>query len=517
MPKFNKSIFLIIFIISLCLFQGCEEKEVEKEETKIVEEEKVTSKYGGTLKIPVVQYKTLNPLLDNSRSMYYFNKLIYESLFEIDEGLKINPLLAEDIDYIDDTTIVVTLKNNIKWQDGYDFNSYDVKFTVDALKKNIYGNEMSTYTYLVENIKSINTRGAYSVEIKLNKPDYEYERKLIFPIIPKHKFNTIGNVYASMDIIPVGTGPYEVQSYEKRKKILLKAREDYWNGKPYIDFIEGIYVPTESAALSLLQSGEVHVVEADYYDWDKYKEDENLIIHEFSTLELEFININLNNEKLKDVNLRKAIYYAIDRSKIIDDIYLGHGTVLNYPFINYDLGNNKKDPKDRVEAFKYLSNMDTNDRIKLNLLVNDSEERVKSAKYIVEDLAQLGIDLNIQVVNWDEYMKRIERSKYDMVLMGVDLKESLSTEFLLNSNQNPFFSYKNEDLNLLISRLPSVANDLDREVIKKEITDIYMNDMSYVSLFIRNKAIISSKKVKGSVFPNLFNIYNNINSWHIQH
>ncbi|PAB61394.1 ABC transporter substrate-binding protein [Anaeromicrobium sediminis] len=516
MPKFNKSIFLIIFIISLCLLQGCQVKNTENEEVKVIEEKKVTSKYGGTLRIPVVQAKTLNPLLDNSRSMYYFNKLIYESLFEVDKDLNITPLLAEDINYVDETTLIINLKNNIKWQDGYNFNSDDVKFTVDALKKNIYGDEISTYAYLVENIKSINTKGSYSVEIKLNKPDYKYERKLIFPIIPKHKFKTIGNVYTSLDIIPIGTGPYEVESYEKRKRVLLRAREDYWNEKPYIDFIEGIYVPTDAAALSLLQSEEVHVVEADYYDWDKYKEDENLIIHEFSTLELEFININLNDEKLRDINLRKAIYYGIDRTKIIDDIYLGHGTILNYPFVKYDLGNNKKDPKDTVEAFKYLANMETNNRIKLNLLVNDSDERVKSAKYILNDLAQIGIDVNVQVVNWDEYMKRIKMSDYDMVLMGVDLKESLSTDFLLNSSQNPFFSYKNEELNVLTSKLPGVANELDREVIRKEITDIYMNDMSYISLFIRNKAIISSKKIKGSLSPNLFNIYNNINKWYIE-
>ena len=38
-----------------------------------------------------------------------------------------------------------------------------------------------------------------------------------------------------VDLNPIGTGPFVLQQYQKDSRILYKANDDYWNGKPKID------------------------------------------------------------------------------------------------------------------------------------------------------------------------------------------------------------------------------------------------------------------------------------------
>lgn len=513
MFKLIKKIFFIVLLFSVLIFSGCNKKEVS-EDVQDTPTKETVSKYGGTLKIPVVQVKSLNPFLESSRSLYYFNKLIYESLFEINKSWDINPVLANNISYIDDKTIIVNLKSNIKWHDGHDFTAQDVVFTIDALKGFAYRSDKPSYSYLVNNIVTAKVRNSHSLEIRLIKPDFEFNKKLIFPIISKRQFSTVSNVYSMKDMVPIGTGPYKIKSYEKRNKISLEANEIYWGEKSYINNIEGIYVPSEEAALSMLQSGKADMVEADYYDWDKYTEDENLVIHEFSTSELEFININISKEILSNPSIRKAIYYGINRNEIINNVYLGHGKVLNYPSIKFDMENLKVNPTNIPKALSYIDEIEKKN-INLRLLVNNNEERIKSAQSIQKNLKKIGININIDIVNWDDYIKRINSFNYDLVLMGVDLKEDFGEKFLLDPVKHPYIKYKNPEILGMLDKLDLEANELNKEAIRKQIADIYIKDMPYVSLFIRNKAIISSKKIEG-ISPNLFNIYSNINKWYIK-
>ena len=46
-----------------------------------------------------------------------------------------------------------------------------------------------------------------------------------------------------VDLNPIGTGPFVLQQYQKDSRILYKANDDYWNGKPKIDRLVFLHHP----------------------------------------------------------------------------------------------------------------------------------------------------------------------------------------------------------------------------------------------------------------------------------
>ena len=144
----KKIIFLVVFTLIFITISGCELEEEEnldiavenKEEPVVVEH---TPETGGEIIIPLTNFNTLNPLMTENNSYYYFSKFIFESLFEFDDNLNLEKQLIEDYNITDDgRTIEIKLKDNVMWHDGEALTSGDINFTVNTIK---YANVDSTY------------------------------------------------------------------------------------------------------------------------------------------------------------------------------------------------------------------------------------------------------------------------------------------------------------------------------------------------------------------------------------
>src|SRR5665647_1279934 len=81
--------------------------------------------------------KTLNPVISKDKDVYYIDKLIYNSLFKLDENLLPQNDLAESYTY-DKNKITIKIKNELKWSNGESLTANDVKFSIDAYKKASY-------------------------------------------------------------------------------------------------------------------------------------------------------------------------------------------------------------------------------------------------------------------------------------------------------------------------------------------------------------------------------------------
>ena len=119
---------------------------------------------GGQAIIPLTNFNTLNPLLTTNSHYYHFSKLIFESLFEFNQDLSIEPKLAESyFTYNEGKTISVKLKDNIRWHDGTAFTSSDVKFTIDVIK---HANRESKYGDMIDS--NLGTGGGINFNTVIN-------------------------------------------------------------------------------------------------------------------------------------------------------------------------------------------------------------------------------------------------------------------------------------------------------------------------------------------------------------
>jgi peptide/nickel transport system substrate-binding protein len=505
---------------------------------------------GGEVVLPLTPFNTLNPLMTNNLSYYYFSKLIYEGLFEFNEKLEPIPQLAESYNISNDgKTITVKLRNDVFWHDGEKFTAEDVVFTINTLinskAKTSYDDIFSKDTRII-NAKIIDQ---HQVEIFFENSSYNILESLTFPIIPSHRFVTnkaqdgYVNALQLDGYIPIGTGPFKYGSYDKYKSIKLEAYDGYRFGQPSIKYIIGKVLDNNELFITAFEAGQINLTPVSGVNWDRYKENSRIIVLEYVSNDYEFLGFNFNNQLMsgdKGAAIRKAINYAINRQEIIQKIYLGHATQVDVPLhpnswllsedaVYYGYNPTQSNKILQSAGFTDLdgdSILEDNEGKKLSfrLITNPTNiNRFRTAEMIREDLKEVGIeiilDFNTSYVSsveldeklndWQKVNDKLLSGDYDIVLSGWQLSLTPDLYDFFHSNQigiNNFINYNNQNMDELLTNLNNYSHGSKLSSFKT-IQDLIIEDLPYISLYFRNKAILVDSKIKGELSPNVFNLY----------
>ncbi|WP_416197673.1 MAG: Peptide/nickel transport system substrate-binding protein [Sporanaerobacter sp.] len=569
-------LFLVLTIISLSFMTGCEnkakiEKDIEtlEDKSETVANESDEPEYGGELVVPITTIKSLNPLLSENASFYHFSKLIFESLFQLDSNLNIENCLAEDYSIRDEGKVVdIRLKDDVYWHDGEKFTADDVAFTINAIK---YGSGESAYKDLILNgLKPFSTSDIrhildvkivddYNLEIYFDRSYSNALEILTFPIVPKHRFIAKNEKASYINALndegynPIGTGPYKFSQYEKLKTIKLVANEEWWKGRPYIDTIVGKVLDDEELSLTAFETGQVDLANTVDVDWEKYTQKDRVKIYEYVSQNYEFLAFNFKNEIFADESglaIRKAIAYGIDRQAIIQKVYLGHATQTDLPIhpdswlLNQEAsiyGYNKSKAKEVLDKAGWIDRDgdgicedENGNKLSIRLSTNSYNPlRFKTAEMIAENLKQIGIEvikdyaeeipdkLTEEMIenDWETFRGKLDRGNFDVALLGWQLSSVPDLSFAFHSSQiqygTNFISYQDEEMDeLLVEAFSAPNREMKKNAYDKLETKI-VEELPYVSLFFRNKALLLDKKVKGNIEPQFYNIYDNIEEWYI--
>lgn len=541
---------MTLVIILLFLISGCENnqmvKETSNDENDEIEEYIPTE--GGQIVIPLTNFNTLNPLRTENLSYYHFSKLIFEGLFELDGDLNVIPQLAEDYKINNDgKTISIQLKKDVLWHDGTSFKSSDVVFTINTLK---YAKTESTYNSPTDMSRIIDVKiiDDYNLDIIYDKEFSNNLELLTFPIIPQHIFQSSGNSYAKAleidNYTPIGTGPYKFVSYEKFKTINLIANENYRENKPYITKVEGKVLEDDNLILTAFETGQLSMANTVGVDWDKYKSNNRIKALEYVSNIYEFIGFNFEKEIFqgeKGLAIRKAINYGVDRQAIIQKNFLGHGTQIDVPIHpdswlmsaeGHTYGYNVDKAKEELKAGGWLDRDqdgiledENGEKLSLKVLTNSYNSlRLRTSDMIVEDLKKLGFEIiidydkslveniNEEKINtqWGEINSKIQSGDFDLAILGWELSILPDLSFMYHSSQvnnNNFINYSNENMDQLLENTMIIANRQDKFESYAKLQKFIVNELPYVSLFFRNRALLVDSKIKGNLTPTFFNPY----------
>ncbi|KXZ40178.1 peptide/nickel transport system substrate-binding protein [Alkalithermobacter thermoalcaliphilus JW-YL-7 = DSM 7308] len=496
--------FIVLLILSISLLFGCASVENEQENIQQINEEK-SPKKGGSINISVTRFDNLNPLLNNDKSLDHALKLIYDSLFTLDENYNIVPKLVNGYELSNyNTKLNITLKDNIKWHDGANLTSEDVKFTIEFLKKN-----NSPYSFMVENIQNVNIIDNKNLEIIFTKPYAFAVENLIFPIIPRHIEIVDGNSL-------IGNGMYKVAGYEKRRYIKLIRNEDYYSKKPYIDEINILIVPDTESQENMLLSFETHINKADEVISGKFPSS-TFNIHDYTGRDYEFLALNFNSEYIKDINFRKALAYSINKNKILNDIYLNKGKMVSLPIYPeskyYDKAMSDYD-YDIDKAREYIKITEFED-INLKLLVNKKETtRLKIAYVIKESLKQIGVEVEIIEVDEEGINHMINSGNYDLALLGWTLPTIPDVSFMFQGRES-LINYSDEKINELLSNLRQSTTEQEKIKNYRQVQKHVKDNIPYIGLVLKDSHVVLNKNIKGNLNSTHFNIYNGIENLYL--
>jgi peptide/nickel transport system substrate-binding protein len=254
---------------------------------------------------------------------------IYQFLMSVPEGSTApEPDAAEKCSFTTPTTYTCTLKTGQKFSNGDPLTAEDVVFSFNRL--NTINNPNGPASLIV-NMAKVEAQGTDTVVFTLkNANDQTWPFILgtsAGPIVD-HKVFPADKLLADEKV--VGSGPFEIGSYQKNSLVQLKANPNY--GGDNVAKTKQITVKyyTESNNMKLdVQSGAIDIAWRSLAptDVDALKGDSNVKVLTGSGGEIRYMVFNFKtmpgDNDAQKLAIRQAIAYSVDRTDLAENVYKG--------------------------------------------------------------------------------------------------------------------------------------------------------------------------------------------------
>ena len=431
---------------------------------------------------------SLDPAQDTTVSSISVMNNIFDTLiFRGPNGLE--PGLALSWDYKDPLTLVLHLREGVKFHDGTPFTAEDVVFT---LKR--YSDPEKQYPVLAQ-VKGFYTDVTavddHTVEIKTDRPMATLPLMLArLMILPKKVVEEKGDTAFAQS--PVGTGPYKFVEWRKNEQIVLEAFPEHWRGKANVDRFIVKPIPEDYSRFASLQSGDVDI--AANLPADRVKEveaDPNLKVAAARSVRNFSVAMNIRNKPFDDVRVRQALNYAVDIPAIIDAIFDGqayqNGTVCTGVSFGYDQ-NIKPYPHDPEKARQLLVEAGYPDGFTTDLWGPvgryPMDKEVQEA--IAGQLAEVGINVVHQQPEWQLYVRKYLTGEVEtMGYLGVG-NPTLDCDYSLGQRVDGARGgryFPSKEVDALIKDEQSELDPVKRAAIFSKIQQIMHDQAAWIFLF----------------------------------
>lgn len=195
-------------------------------------------------------YTRIDPIVDEHGEI---NLLLFDGLTAHGANNEIEPALAQSWEHDEkENTWTFHLRDDVKWQDGQPFTASDVKFTIEAIMDP--ANESENAANFID-VGSIEVPDDETVIFHLLDKNAAFIDYMTIPILPEHRLEGEDMQTSDFFRMPVGTGPYQIESWDEGQAITMKANADYYKGKPKIETVIFKIVPDSSTKGSSSKAG----------------------------------------------------------------------------------------------------------------------------------------------------------------------------------------------------------------------------------------------------------------------
>ena len=450
--------------------------------------------------------------LDPTLARTYVGRIVFaglcDKLFDIDDKLQIIPQLATGYEYTDPKTLIIHLRQGVKFQDETVMDAAAVKYSLDrhltmdgsARKSEING------------IDHVDVVDPATIRIVLKTPSAPFLSQLTDRagmIVSPKAAAAEGKDFAQH---PVCAGPMKFVERVAQDHVTLERFADYWNKDAiHIDRVIYQVIPDSSIRLANLQAGSTELVE--YIvptDTDAVKRNPKLKLVTYDGLGYQGITYNLSNGPQSKTPLgqsalvRQAFDMSIDRDALMQVVYNGmyppaaQAVPPESPFFDAAVKPVSRDV-DRAKAL--LKQAGVSLPVSINLIVPNNPDQRQMGEVIQSMAAEAGFDVKLTAMEFASSLDNAQSGGFQAYMLAwsgrVDPDGNLYSFLHSDTGTQNYGKYSSPDMDKLLDAARLEQDTAKRKALYGQIAELGQKDLPISYIYTTRYFNGLSAKVSG--------------------
>lgn len=466
----------------------------------------------ATMTIP----QSLDPVTAIGGALPFF-QATYDSLLKREPDGAYSPMLATSWTWDESRTkLSLTLRDDVKFDDGSVFDAVAVKANLDRFKASTGANAK-----WFSGLKQVEVVDATHVVLHLDAPDPAYLHYL------SDAAGLMANPAAFADAeklktTPDGTGPYELDSAQTviGTKWVYRRTGSYWGERLPFDGVTMTAFDNETAIVNGLKTGQVDT--AVIQDANQQSSLDGAVGLTTTPVDFDYQGILLFDRagkltpELADVRVRQALNHAIDRKTMLEQIRRGKGAITSQVFgtdtAGYQEELDSHYAHDPETAKRLLAEAGHADGFELKMPRMSSIVTEAIASSLQSDLADVGITLTWVAVDQGDALRRIfsDREFSGFVMnLGQSANDWLVIKDLVLPGTFNLFGYTDDTVKALVPKIQAAAAG-EAEDDARALNRHLVENAWFVPFYRMSYALVTDSGVtalpqSGMAVPSLYN------------
>ncbi|CAM3047315.1 ABC transporter substrate-binding protein [Prescottella defluvii] len=431
---------------------------------------------------------------------------IYDVLVKYNAQTKqFEPQLAKSVTVSDDQlSWTISLRDGVTFSDGSPLDAAAVKSSIDRF---VAGKGSGTDLWR-DTVTEIATPDAHTAVVTLNKPWSDFQSMLAtgFGLV------VAPGSGAGDSFTPIGSGPFTVERFAQHEELVLKPREDYWGGKPYLDKLRFVSLGGDQSTFESLQSNGIQaaflrspevVARARAADLPGF----------IDTQDLGAIGL-INNRPGRpgaDVRVRQAVAYAISPQAIDDRVNNGTGLPGSDMFPEFsqwhtDVSGLQTDPEKAKSLLAEAKSDGYDGHISFLSLQEPTSQRRALAVQAMLQAVGFTVDIDYITTATDQTKRVLIEHDFDVAGSSLSLNDAVPFQRLNSALQSNSVlnstGYSNPEMDALLGDLQSARMPDEKREIFARMQQLVNDTVPFMTWSAQTVLVPWNSKVHG-VTPTL--------------
>jgi peptide/nickel transport system substrate-binding protein len=418
---------------------------------------------------------------------------------------------AQSCEYPDPQTLTCTLKEGLKFSNGHDLTSSDVKYSFERAIKIQDANGAAIYllgsithaekdgTVVMDN-GAIETPDDQTVTFHLNKPDTTFQFVIAYPgagaIVDEEVFPADTKL---ADDQVIGSGRYKLSQYKPGEQAVLEINDQYTGDDPgqapqvYVSYYQ------DASALKLaVEQGEVDIAWRSLSppDITALQDNSDVTVAQGDGAEIRYWVWRVDSGVGKELAIRQAAAQIIDREGIAQNAYEGTVDPL-YSIVPPGFAGSNEAFKDKYgdpnvdAAQKLLDDAGISTPVDITMGYTPTHygpNAVDEATELQRQLEASGLfKVDLKSTEWEQYQTIYKEGAYDLWMLGwfpdFPDADNYLAPFMVDGG---FFQngYSNDQVNQLVADEQGTDDAAKREDAFGQLQNIAAEDVPFIPSWV---------------------------------